>query len=99
MFLHVSVILFTGGGLPQCMLGYPPETGTPPPPGSRPPPQEQTPQDQAPPSSDPPEQTPPEQTPHGADTLPQSIPPCAVHTGRYGQQAGSMHPTGMQSCF
>ena len=26
-------------------------------------------------------------------------PPCAVHAGRYGQQAGDMHPTGMQSCF
>ena len=23
----------------------------------------------------------------------------AVHAGRYGQQAGGMHPTGMQSCF
>ena len=23
-------------------------------------------------------------------------PPCAVHAGRYGQQAGGMHPTGMQ---
>ena len=22
MFLHLSVILFTGGGVPQCMLGY-----------------------------------------------------------------------------
>ena len=31
--------------------------------------------------------------PPGADT-----PPCAVHAGRYGQQAGGMHPTGMQSC-
>ena len=52
MFLHLSVILFTGGGLPQCMLGYhPPEQtphprsrhppGTrhpPPPPGTRHPP-------------------------------------------------------------
>ena len=49
------------------------------------------------------EQTPP-QTRHpvgpgipweqmGADT-----PPCVVHAGRYGQQAGGMHPTGMQSC-
>ena len=29
MFLHVSVILFTRGGLPHCMLGYiPPPTGT-----------------------------------------------------------------------
>ena len=25
--------------------------------------------------------------------------PCAVHAGRYGQQAGGMHPTGMHSCF
>ena len=33
MFLLVSVILFTGGGLPQCMLGYHPSPGkhTPPP--------------------------------------------------------------------
>ena len=26
-------------------------------------------------------------------------PPGAVHAGRYGQWAGSMHPTGMQSCM
>ena len=26
----------------------------------------------------------------------QGDPPCTVHAGRYGQQAGSMHPTGMQ---
>ena len=25
--------------------------------------------------------------------------PCAVHVGRYGQQAGSTHPTGMHTCF
>ena len=43
MFLQVCVILFTGGGLPQCMLGYPP------PPGGRPP-WEQAP----PPGADPP---------------------------------------------
>ena len=36
MFLHLSVILFTGGCLPQCMLGYhPPGADTTP--GSRPP--------------------------------------------------------------
>ena len=29
---------------------------------------------------------------------PDQAPPCAVHAGRYGQQAGGMHPTGMQSC-
>ena len=26
------------------------------------------------------------------------VPPSAVHAGRYGQQAGGMHSTGMQSC-
>ena len=26
-------------------------------------------------------------------------PPGAVHAGRYGQQAGGTHPTGMHSCF
>ena len=40
-----------------------------------------------------------EHTPPGADTPPeQAPPPCAVHAGRYGQQAGDMHPTGMHSC-
>ena len=67
MFLKAYVILFTGGGLPQCMLGHHP-------PGADPP-QEQTP-------------------PTGADP-----PPGAEHAGRYGQCAGGMHPTGMQSCL
>ena len=26
-------------------------------------------------------------------------PPSTVHAGRYGQQAGGTHPTGMQSCY
>ena len=26
-------------------------------------------------------------------------PPTGVHAGRYGQQVGGMHPTGMQSCL
>ena len=26
-------------------------------------------------------------------------PPCTVHAGRYGQQAGGTHPTGMHTCF
>ena len=29
----------------------------------------------------------------------QGDPHCAVHAGRYGQQAGGMHPTGMQFLF
>ena len=52
MFLHVSVILSTGGGLPQCMLGYPPGAITPSPGAAH--------QEQAPlRSRHPPEQTPP----------------------------------------
>ena len=43
--------------------------------------------------------TPSEQTPHRADTQWEQTPPRAVHAWRYGQQAGGMHPTGMQSCF
>ena len=44
--------------------------------------------------------TPQEQT-HtpGADTpQEQTPPPCAVHAGRYGQQAGGTHPTEMHTC-
>ena len=37
--------------------------------------------------------------PLGAGTPQKQAPPWAEHDGRYGQQAGSTHPTGMQSCF
>ena len=40
-------------------------------------------------------------TPLASQTPPparQRDPPCAVNAGRYGQQAGGMLPTGMQSC-
>ena len=52
MFLQVSVILLTGGCLPQCML----RCHTPPPPGSRHPPEADTPppQKHTPPRSRPP---------------------------------------------
>ena len=56
IFLHLSVILFTEGGVP----GQVPQAGTPP----------------------------GRYTPRGA-----------VHVGRYGQQAGGTHPTGMHSCL
>ena len=52
-----------------------------------------------------PEQTPPwsrhPPPPTPDQTCPQSRHPLpgAVHAGRYGQQAGGMHPTGMQSCM
>ena len=57
-------------------------------------PQEQTPpQKQKPPQKQTPPRSrhPPEQTPPRADT------PCTVHAGRYGQQAGGTHPTGMHT--
>ena len=83
MFLHVSVILFTGG-LPHCMLGYRDPPGTR---GRHPPSGPGTPR--------PLEQT----SPPGTGTFPRCRhPPSAVHAGRYGQQAGGTHPTGMQSC-
>ena len=64
IFLHLFVILFTGGCLPQCMLGYHPPEQTPPPPQSRHPwsrhPQSRHPPEQTLPWS---RQTPLEQTP------------------------------------
>ena len=77
MFLQASVILSTGGCLPQCMLGY--HTHTP---------LEQTPsQEQTPPRTDtstsrsdtPWDQTPPEQTPPRADTTPEQTAPWSRH--------------------
>ena len=55
-----------------------------------------TPQDQRQPPLPPGPGTPPGtrgRHPPGPDT------PSAVHAGRYGQQAGGTHPTGMQSCL
>ena len=42
--------------------------------------------------------TPPAGTPLLVGTPRAGIPPGAVHAGRYGQQAGGTHPTGMHSC-
>ena len=94
MFLHLSAILFTGGRcLPQCMLGCTPWEQTPL--GGDNSPRADTPWEQTPPRADTHrEQTPPRaDTPHGADT------PSTVHAGRYRQQAGGSHPTGMYTCF
>ena len=113
MFLQASVILLTGGGLPQCMLGYTPWEQTPP--TSRHP-HEQTPPHRHPPGTDTPlwEQTPPradtpksrhpsEQTPPRVDNPQSRHPPESRHLPRkqtpaYGQRAAGTHPTGMHSC-
>ena len=96
IFLHLFVILFTGGA---CLRQTPPPEQTPleqtpppqsrPPPGSGPPPSplEQTPRSRHPPW----EQT----TPPGADHPPS--PP--KQTPAYGQRAAGRHPTGMHSCL
>ena len=62
--------------------------GYPPPPGADPPGADTPPRADTPLGADPPLSRPP-----GADT------PDAKHAGRYGQHAGGMHPTGMQSRF
>ena len=93
MFLQASVILSTGGCLPQCMLGYhTPWEQTPPgqtPPGSRHPPRADTPQ----------ADTPRADTPPQADTPGSRHPPPKKQVPAYGQWAASTHPTGMHSCF
>ena len=84
MFLHVSVILFTGGGSAPLHAGIhtpwdqrqaPPQSWHPPGPEAGTPPRVDTPQDQ------------------------RQAPPSTVHAGRYGQQVRGTHPTGMQSCL
>ena len=101
MFLHVSVILFTGRSarLHPGIHTYPhpgPEAGTP---------REQTPPMSRPPGSRPPVADPPgpgtprDQTPLEPGTPPGSRPPSTVHAWRYRQEAGGMIITGMQSCL
>ena len=71
MFLQASVILSTGGCLPQCMLGYTPPGADTPPPGP------DTPKEQTPPGADthPPRarQTPPSR--QSRHSSPRSSPP------------------------
>ena len=108
MFLQASVILLTGGCLPQCMLGYtPPRSRHPPgadttpkqtPPRSRHTSQADTPREQTPPGADPPgADTPQSRHPPLADT-PRSRHPPRKQTPAYGQRAAGTRPTGMHSC-
>ena len=86
IFLHLSVILFTGGVLPQCMLGYQPPLGAEPPRDQALPPSPSpwtrhhtTPQTRHPPpqTRHPPDQTPPDQAPppRPGTTPPDQTPP------------------------
>ena len=115
IFLHMSVIQFTGEGV----CGRPPKqtslADTPPPlgrhcPRQRPPCADiplvvtpgQTPSGQTPPWAD----TPPTAEPLWVDTIPGQTPtlgrpplPPVQCMLGYGQQAGGTHPTGMHTCF
>ena len=105
MFLHLSVILLTGGCL---VLGRgvwdAPRDQVP---WTRPP-QDQTPCDQNPPDRTPPgTRHPPQIRPLGIRTPPPRPGPPRPDTplhlkfflgGAYGQRAGGTHPTGMHSC-
>ena len=115
IFLHLFVILFTGGkgggGLPQCILGYqcppPPQDQTPPPPpGPGRPPQSRHhhPHPPLPQEQTPPKQTPP--PPQTRQTSPEQTPlprtrqtPLRKQTPAYGLRAVGTHPTGMHSCW
>ena len=89
----LSVILFTGGEVPGQV--HPPGRYTPlgryTPPRAGTPPDRYTPLGRYTPLAG----TSPRQVHPLADTPT----PGAVHAGRYGQQAGGTHPTGMHSCF
>ena len=89
---------------------HPPEQTCPP--RADMPPRADTSPEQPPQSRHPPEQTcpPGSRHPPGADTPPSprsrhppppraDTPPHGEHAGRYGQRAGSTHPTGMQYCI
>ena len=112
--IFTGVCLSTGGGLPQCMLGYTPHDQTP---GARPP-WDQTPRDQTPPWDQTPHGTRPfrkqtpsrdqtrpgsrhplDQTPLGADPPRPEPPPPGKQTPAYGQRAAGTHTTGMHSCY
>ena len=103
MFLHVSVILSTGGGLQAGRTppgqGDPPQTKENPPPWTR----------ENPPSLDQREPPPPDQgdlpptrqTPPDWAEPPQTrqTPPPGKQTPEYGLRAAGTHPTGMHSCL
>ena len=85
IFLHLFVILFTGG-VGVCLSACWNTTHTPPRPA--PPPGTRHPKSRQPPLG--------ADIPPGADTPPGPGTPRAEHSGRYGEWAGGTHPTGMQ---
>ena len=108
MFLHLSVNLFTGCVYPSMQwIRHPPGKQTSPqedrlprktPPGdTTPPPQEDRPPRKKPGRHSPRKTDPREDRPPTRKT--DTPPPRAVHAGRYRQQEGGTHPTGMHTCI
>ena len=98
MFLHVSVILYTGGGLRRT----PPDQADPPGPRRTPLGPRRTPRDQGEPPQN--KENPPgtkKNPPPGTKENPPGPgrPPPGKRTAAYGQWAAGTHPTGMHSCF
>ena len=96
MFLHVSVILFTGGVSGQ---GEPPGQGDPPGADTPSPGPWRTPTGVPPPGpgrTPPSKQNPPPASPPRPGRTP---PPPGKHTPAYGQREAGTHPTGMHSCY
>ena len=113
MFLHLTVILFTGGVSASGPRGQTPPRQTPP--GQKSP-RQKPPRHTLPWADIPPGQTPPGRHPpmpsafwdtphpvhagiHPATQCMLGYTPPAQRMLGYGQQAGSTHPTGMHSCF
>ena len=107
IFLHLSVILFTGGFcLNACWDTNPPGQGRPPPPEQTPPPPPRSRHHhsrrtrQTPPGAYPPRTR---QTTHpprsGRPPLDQADPPPGKQTPAYGLRAAGTHPTLMHSCL
>ena len=94
IFLHLFVILFTGGG-GVCLRQNPS-------PGSRPP-GSYTPPSRQPPGADPPRSRPAPRSRHplplGADPPPGSRLPPREQNPAYAQRAAGTHRTGMHSCW
>ena len=101
IFLHLSVILFTGGvcqGKPPLPGRIPPPHQGEPPPARENPTARENPPDQTPPARENPPQTRPPPPLGTRPSPPGTRPPPRKQTPAYDQRAAGTHPTGMHSC-
>ena len=93
IFLHLSVILFTRGGLPQCMLGYHPRENAPP--RTMHPPGPWTSPGTMHPSPSGTMHTPPQDHAHTPRTMHSPQGPCTPPPRTMHPLPGTMHPPGI----